>query len=51
MSTTDEDAPDVERAQNEGWIMAEDGRFEKPGELPQSLDELRAIWARDADHQ
>ena len=49
MSTTDDDAPDVERAQDEGWILAEDGRFEKPGELPHSLDELRTRWNRIAD--
>jgi len=49
VSTTDDDAPDVERAQDEGWILAEDGRFEKPGELPHSLDELRTRWNRIAD--
>jgi hypothetical protein len=44
MSTTDDNAPDVKRAADEGWILAADGRFEKPGEPPHSLDELRARW-------
>ena len=44
MSATDDDAPDIERATDEGWLLAEDGRFEKPGEPPQTLDDLRARW-------